>query len=1042
MTGLTTEALENAIAALETHRLTLGDDLVNTALGPLRRHLAAVRAAQTLPGEAQRKTITVLFATLADFESYSHRRDAARLAAEMDALWARLDPIVLARGGLVDKHIGGTLMALWGATATGEDDAEQAVKAALAMLDEVNWRTPSYSLQIGLNTGLALLSAVGGRGEFTAMGDTVNVAARLAQAAGADQVFITHETYRQVRGLFDVQALAPLALKGKHQPVPVYDVLRAKPLALQLGARGVEGVETSLVGRTAELTQLQESFQAALRNTETHALTVVGEAGLGKSRLLYEFTIWLDLLPNAVNYLKGRATHHTEFAPYALLRDVFTFRFDIRESDSASVVRKKFEQGLAPFFATPTDPTAHLMRAHFIGQMLGFNFADSPHLAGLHDDTRQIRSRALYYLAQYFRALSADAPTLLYLEDIHWADRPSLEAVRYVLKECPNLRLLVVALARPALFERDLPWVQWANTVPHNLIHLPPLDAAASRTLATNILQRAPNLPPALLELVVARAEGNPFYIEELIKMLMDDGVITRQRKGLAETWEVHAERLAELRVPATLAGLLQARLDRLRAAERAALQRASVMGRVFWDAAVRALEPANALAEDEPWSALVQKELIYHRQQAAFADTREFIFKHTVLRDVTYESVLKRERRIYHHRAANWLVRMCALNPHRAEEYTVLIATHYEHAGENQAAATYFERAALRAMRLSAFAEALRFFQRAAELYPAHDTTLVLHQAEAWAALANFAAARQAAERALHQATTETTRATALALLGDIAATTGDYLQAGEHYTQALMVARTLNAPATLARVLYGLGDVHWRLGNNEVAENFLNESLRLCEQTPDIHRKLYVLNRLGTLQTDLHRAEQLYNEVHTTATAVGNRERAMVALNNLGDIAIETGDFRRALDLYLQALLNALEIGAQASAALYEVNAGYAHMRLHHWEEAVPYVYRGTHRARTVGAWPWAVWGLICFGCLALARGQTDHALRLFGVARVHPAFNVDFVRLIEAALAEWQVDEATARAGMAPGATLNFEEMLSAELAAYAPAIAPAG
>lgn len=1037
---LTIEALEQAIAALETHRAALGDDVVNTALGPLRRHLAAVRAAQTQPGEAQRKTITVLFATVADFDTSSRGREATRLAAELDALWARLDPIVLARGGLVDKHIGGTLMALWGASATGEDDAEQAVKAALAMLDEVNWHTPSYSLKIGLNTGLALLSAVGGHGEFTAMGDTVNVAARLAQAAGADQVFITHETYRHVRGLFDVQALAPLALKGKHQPVPVYDVLRAKPLALQLGARGVEGVETPLVGRTAELRQLQEAFRATLHNSETQAITVMGEAGLGKSRLLYEFTIWLDLLPNAVNYLKGRATHHTEFAPYALLRDVFTFRFDIRESDSASTVRKKFEQGLAPFLTDPADPTAHLMRAHFIGQLLGFNFADSPHLAGLRDDTRQIRSRGLFYLAQYFRALSADAPTLLYLEDIHWADRPSLEAVRHVLKECPNLRLLVVALARPALFERDIPWLQWACAVPHTQINLAPLEPAASRALTEKILQRAPNPPADLLDLVVARAEGNPFYIEELIKMLMDDGVIVRQRKGLTETWEVRAERLAELRVPATLAGLLQARLDKLRSAERTALQRASIMGRVFWDAAVRAMDPALQPAEEDLWGALVRKELIYHRQQAAFADTREFIFKHTVLRDVTYESVLKRERRTYHHRAANWLVRMCALNPHRADEYTVLIATHYEQAGENHTAARYFEQAALRAMRLSAFAEALRFFQRAAALHPMPSATLSLHQAEAWLALADFASARQAAEATLSQSASETIRVTALALLGDIAAATGDYLQAGEHYTRALTAARLLDDPAALARVLYGLGDVHWRLGNNEVAENFLNESLRLCEQAGDVHRKLFVLNRLGTLQTDLNRAGALYHEVYATATQTGNRERAMVALNNLGDIAIETGQFQQALDLYLQALPNALEIGAQASAALYELNAGYAHIRLHHLAEAAPYVYGGTQRARAVGAWPWVVWGLICFGCLALARGETAHALNLFGVARVHPAFNVDFARLVDMALAEWAVEADTANAGLTAGAALDFEATLTAELAAYAPS--PAG
>ncbi|NIN66300.1 MAG: hypothetical protein GTO63_16740, partial [Anaerolineae bacterium] len=289
-----------------------------------------------------------------------------------------------------------------------------------------------------------------------------------------------------------------------------------------------------------------------------------------------------------------------------------------------------------------------------------------------------------------FQAVSRNGPTVVFLEDIHWGDDSSLDAVNQLGERIPQLPLLIVCAARHSLFERRLYWGEGQTY--HTHLELRPLSKRQSRQLVAEILKLAGEVPLELRELVVSGAEGNPFYVEELIKMLIEDGVILTG-EGI---WRVEPQRLAQVEVPSTLAGVLQARLDSLPPQERSVLQQASVVGRLFWDRLVAHIqaeggEGGNPQLVPVALNALRQRELVYRREESAFAGAVEYLFKHEVLREVTYESVVKHLRRVYHGLVGEWLI---SQGGDRIAEYSGLIAEHLLLAGRKEQAGEYFTQA------------------------------------------------------------------------------------------------------------------------------------------------------------------------------------------------------------------------------------------------------------------------------------------------------------------------------------------------------------
>jgi len=988
------ERIEQTIAALEAQRAILGDTVVETALAPLRQRLAALSAPPEPPpptparssAEAQRKLVTVLFADVSGFTAMSETLDAEEVREVMNTLWQRLDGAILAHGGLIDKHIGDAVMALWGAQTAREDDPEQAIRAALDMqrelyvfAEETHRETP-LQMRIGINTGLALLGAVGTTGEFTAMGDTVNLASRLEHAAPIGGILISHDTYRHVRGLFDVQPLEPMTIKGKAEPVRTYVVQRAKPRAFRLGTRGVQGVETRMIGREAELGALQRAWRAVIEERTLRAVTVVADAGVGKSRLLYEFSNWIELQPQRMLFFRGRAGEGMVSLPYSLVRDVFQFSFDIREGDPLATARDKLERGFVEALGADG-----VEQAHFVGHLLGFEFreAGSPYLRGLADDARQIRARAFHAAAQFFTAVPARATAggdygavMILLEDIHWADDDSLALIEHIARECQSLPIFVISLSRPSLFMRRAAWGEEGFAAGmHTRVDLQPLTDAASLTLVAEILRQSPeSIPSALRNLIVGRAEGNPYYIEELIKMLIESGVIVASAAASGQ-WKVKIDRLVEGQVPPTLTGILQARLDRLQALEREAIQRAAVVGRVFWDSAVACLHDGNATPArslEPAWGVLQQKEMVFPRQASTFAGGHEFIFKHAIFHSVTYESVLKRLRKVYHAQVAAWLVERSG---ERVNEYAGLIGEHYERAGEMAQAAEWYGRAGRQAQDTYAPEAAINYYRKAVDLaLPSTDAVwrtaiydglgeMLLRQARFTEAVEAYTAMRAVAETIDDAAA----QARAWNGLAAVQAASGDYRAALESAGQVETIAQTVipNQPDAytdvqieVARALYRRGAVNFRLGNAEAVLSLGERALAISRQV-GARREIALSFELLALvhETMLGQPEQAvhyYEQALEVFRELGNRLGVGGMLNNLGENARLRRDFKIAVARYQEALKVAREIGAREGEISSLSNLGGARIGLGEYAAAEANLREAIGMAGTSG-WGW---------------------------------------------------------------------------------------
>ena len=958
---------------------------------PTMQQAAAPQLTSPQQTSEQRKQLTVLFADFSGLASLAEghtEEDSGELLSE---LWPRVDALVEEYGGSVDKHVGDTLVALWGSRTSREEDPERAVRAALALrqavadfaaerlpfsfdADSVNDAAPDSKtsgdvqpssapaplMRAGVSTGRALLGELGATGELTVTGDAVRVASRLQQAAPPGSVLLSHDTYRHVRGVFSVHPPEQLAtgVRGA-EALQFYRVKRAKPRAFRMNTRGVEGVETRMVGRKSELRRLTDTVESVFEDGELQAITLVGDAGLGKSRLLYELANWVELLPDTWYVFNGRATESTQGLPYALVRDVFAFRFEIQDSDPPQTAREKLERGMLAMCVGV--PEAEMrMRAHFLGQLIGFDYSASPHVSGIRDDARQIRDRAFHYAAQFFADVSRELPAVMYLDDVHWADDGSLDFIDYLTRNCADSPLMILCLARPSLLERRPSWGEGRER--HTRLSLQPLSRKESRLLVEEILKRARGVPPDLREMVVGGAEGNPFYVEELIKMLIDQRVIVTG----ADEWSVDTSRLGEVKVPPTLTGVLEARLDKLTPQEKGVLQRASVIGRIFWGGAVEHLgagaatsnkratvsEPASGPSAAgagvaEVLESLRQKELIYRREASTFAGAREYIFKHALLRDVVYESVLKRDRRAYHRRAAEWLARRSG---GRVGEYAGLIAEHYDRAQSAEDAAEWYGRAGRQARETHAPESAIGFYRKALafssvverseeadalalqalrmEWYEGLGEALRV-QARYGEAVEAYEAMRAAAE-ALNAPAAQARAWNEIALVQNLQ---GDNRAAAESTRHAEKLSRAEGrgpgARVELARALNLQSQASSRLGDARSAMMLADRALSLVDEMGDAGRRVRAdcLKSLGMAYHMLGRfeqAEEFKAQALELFREMDDRRSVGNLLNSLGETARLSGDYRVAFERYQEALAIAREIGNRNAEILYISNLG----------------------------------------------------------------------------------------------------------------------
>jgi len=846
----------------------------------------------------ERRLVTILFSDIKGSTAMAEVLDPEEVMEIMNGAFdVLIEPVVNYEGTLA-RLMGDAVLAFFGAPISHEDDPERAIRAGLEIIagaKEYAARLKeergieSFSVRVGINTGLVVVGEVGSdlRVEYTAMGDAINLAARMEQNAPDGGVLIAHDTYKLVRGVFDVQPQEPISVKGKAEPVTTYLVERAKPRTFRVTTRGVEGIETRMVGREMELKTLQDALYAAVEDSEGQIITALGEAGVGKSRLLYEFTNWIDLLPEEVRFYQGRALKDGQNQPYALLRNLFSYCFSIQDGDTLEEVEEKIEDGFGDVFGKGESGQ---MRAHIIAQLLGYDFSSSPHLKDVLVDAQQLHDRSLIYLDEYFQGVSEVAPIVIFLEDIHWADDSSLDAVNQIARRVAQRRMLILCLSRPVIFERRPHWGEGFGY--HQRLEIKPLTKRDSRRLVDEILKRVERVPPQLRDLVVKGTEGNPFYIEELIKMLLEDGVIV---KGEAR-WGVEMDRLAEVDVPRTLTGVLQARLDGLPQGERVLLQHASVVGRVFWDRVLLHMSyhetgriPDEGI--DHNLSSLRARELVFHREGSTFAGADEYIFKHALLRDVTYEGVLKRLRSVYHRLVAEWLIE-------QGDEYPGLIAEHLELAGNNEEAVKYLGEAGEQAAARYANAEAVQYYTRALEMAqkvspdPVSLVGLNRGRGLAYGTLGEFERARADHESALQIAQAAGDHRVEWRALLDLGRlwTSRDYNRAHDCFQEALELAHRMGEPTFRAGSLNWMGNWHLNAENPRAAVTHHQEALAIFEQLGDRRGLATTLDLLGMAHLiggDMTASVEYYDRAIVLLREMGDLRSLASSLTGRGDSA-----------------------------------------------------------------------------------------------------------------------------------------------------------
>jgi class 3 adenylate cyclase/tetratricopeptide (TPR) repeat protein len=800
----------------------------------------------------ERKVVTVLFADLVGFTSRAETMDPEDVDALLSGYHRRVRGELERYGGTVEKFIGDAVMAVFGAPVAHEDDPERAVRAALAIRD---WARDEEGLEVrvGINTGEALVK-LGVRpeaGEGMASGDVVNTAARLQAAAPVNGVLVGETAYRATDDVIRYEPAEPVQAKGKAEPVRVWEAVEPR------SRLGVDVVQTGapLVGRQRELELLAGALARARQEREPQLVTLVGVPGIGKSRLVYELSQVVERDPDLIVWRQGRSLPYGEGVTYWALAEMIKAQAGILETDGADEARAKL----------------HLAVAGLVGDEAEARWLESrlQPLAGLVSDGRadsEGREERFAAWRRFLEAIAERDPTVLVFEDLHWADDDLLDFVDHLVEWAAGVPLLVVGTARPELLERR---TGWGGGKPNALtLSLSPLSDDDTARLIAALLERSV-LPAEQQADLLARAGGNPLYAEQFVRMLVERGS-------------------DDLPMPETVQGIIAARLDALPEEEKALLQAAAVLGKVFWLGAAATVAEADVREAEARLHALERKEFVRRERRPSVGGEAEYAFRHLLVRDVAYGQIPRAARAEQHRLAAEWVESLG-----RHEDHAEMLAHHYVSALELARAAgqeaSRLEAAARRALReagdraraLHAYGAALRFYQSALELWPQGELG----------------------------------RGQLLLRLGEI-------LTFHEHYgprtpqaltdaRDALLVEGNL-AEAAEAEILLGMSAYDAGFGS-EAAEHTLR-AVELAEQLGPVRSKAFVFgwsaNRFVAAGIPPERAVVLAAEGAAIARSLAHPELQANALNSLGICRVLNGDYEGGVASLEEALALAMEV------------------------------------------------------------------------------------------------------------------------------------
>jgi len=645
--------------------------------------------------EGERKQVTVLFSDLSGYTAMSERLDPEEVKEIMSQIFGGITSIVNKYDGSIQKFIGDAVVAFFGVPKAHEDDPVRAIRAAREIHSFVEAMSPRVeqrvggplSMHSGINTGLVVTGQVDQDGGSTGvLGDTINLASRLSGLAKTGEILVGSVTYQMGEGHFIFEKLGPVQVKGKAEIVQVYRVLspKEKPLTLHR----TFGLRADLIGRKAELTQLQEAVRK-LRQGKGGIFSIYGDAGTGKTRLLEEFKAALDL--NEIQWLEGHAYAYSQNIPYFPLVDLLNRTWQIEEGDSPEKVKEKIESGIETLIGKKQDVLP------YIGSLYALSY---PEIEGVSPEFW--RAGLLNAVQAILSALAQSGPTVVCLEDIHWADPSSLDLLRSILLEFSYPVLFICAYRLP--FSLFTSHQLGALGKFYQEIKLQDLSASDTQDMMESLL-KSKAIPQELRKFIQEKVEGNPFYLEEVINSLIESGTLIRENGN----WRL-ARPIGESEISPTVQGVISARLDRLEKEMKRILQEASVIGRVFlYEILTKITELKERL--DHHLHRLEQFDLIRIR---SFQPELEYVFKHALTQEVVYSGLLKRERQAVHERIA--LV-MEQLFRERLSEFYETLAFHFKRGLSLHKAVDYLMKSGEKSLKRYAVEESHQYYQEAFDL-------------------------------------------------------------------------------------------------------------------------------------------------------------------------------------------------------------------------------------------------------------------------------------------------------------------------------------
>ena len=756
--------------------------------------------------DADRRPVTVLFADLSGFTALSERLDPEDVRAFQNDLFRTMAEEIQRFDGFVEKFVGDAVMAVFGAPVAHEDDPERALRAGLALLERMRalsrqWE-PCFgelvTLHIGINTGPVVAGSLGtsAGGAYAVTGDTVNTAARLLAAAPPGSILASEATYRMVQQRFLFEPVGDLALKGKSDAVRAYRVLGV--LAGPRPSRGLDafGLVAPLIGRDDEVGQLLAAFERMTRG-RAQVVSLVGEAGAGKSRLLAEFFGRLETDGRLARVkVRHAACSSLGEQPYGVFATFLRDAYGISTSDTLEVARRKLVEGLQALGASEAEAEGV---APLVGYVLGFESGERvPEI-----EPEQLHRQIVFAARTVFERRLAQIPLVLVVEDLQWADTASVELLRQIVDRLDDRPLMLLASLRPQSGDRPLT----LNRAAHAIIRLTPLSDTQTEALLAGLFGVSSSVIPAgLCARIVTRVGGNPLYVQEVVRGLIADGVLARD----GDRWTCRADGTS-VEVPVTLQALLLSRLDRLPSDERRLIQEASVLGPVFDESLLRTVA-TDPLGVEARLNRLVDAGLL--REIGRDAASLRYRFEHALVQEVLYQNLLVSRRVELHGRAGTGLERACGGAPERLENLEAL-GHHFSLSADRARGARYLAAAGNWARGIYANDDAVRHYERAL-------TTL----AESRDCERDILIVRER--------------------LGDLLGPMGRRADALARYEEARAGwAAAADHPAQ-ARLLRKIGALRWDAGERDTAEACLDAALKLLEGPEHIERA-HVCQEIG---------------------------------------------------------------------------------------------------------------------------------------------------------------------------------------------------